>query len=309
MRVVFESYHWRRFTQAECCVSLYDRGGWFAGESFVQVVGRGAPGPRHMSVGRFRAQEAGRVGPETPCWIPWTILEPEEGDLVDRWDAARTLIETLEAEGIETERVRVRFSGNASWWVCLPGGMMGNPIATVADQRRLRERVFRGIAETRLDENLWDARHLARLVGSLHEKGGEVRSWPAWVFMEARLGELLSTRWDEEPPPGPVPPDPVLTGLCRRKAVFHVPAPEDVPRQGSGLSVVTETEDGVSEGDRNYTAFRRGCALLRRLDFEAALSELLEWNVRNDPPLPEREVRACLQSARRTIEFHERTAA
>ena len=64
-------------------------------------------------------------------------------------------------------------------------------------------------------------------------------------------------------------------------------------------AAAADTWDSATMGDRNSTAFRRAACLVK--DF--ALSEadafpiLAEWNSRNDPPLPEPELRKVLDSA------------
>jgi hypothetical protein len=300
MQILFGTDHWRRFTQAECCASLYARGSYYVAETFERVVGRGAPGPRHMSVGRFRYRDQDRIGPRTPCWIPWTVLEPEEGDLPERWEYARQLLFNLEAEGFCLDPLRVRFSGNRSFWICIPAGAMGNPVGPVEDQRTLRLRVFLSLAECRIDQNLFDARHLLRVVGSEHESGGLVRTWPAPFFLASRLDRLFQTSYGEEAPSALAPLDRALLARCEERMRFYIPPMETVLRDTRGSGLMRETEEGVGEGNRNEIAFKRACVLIRRLGC-GAWDELLAWNARNDPPLSERELRQCLRSAERTV--------
>lgn len=310
MQIVFDTYHHRRFTRAECCASLYDRGSYWNADRYERAIAKGVRGPRHMSVGRFRWKDAAKaVTGETPCHIPWTIVEPEEGDVVERWGHARTIIETLRLEGYYSSAIQVRFSGNKSFWVCLPSGMMGNPLGTVYDQKALRERVILPLAECKVDEHLWDARHLARVLGSEHERGGRVRWWPAWVFMEATLDELFRPMEWAQIDPASVSPVPALVDYCKAKTLFHVPEQDRVPRDATGSGFMRATDEGVEDGSRNYDAFRRACVLVRRHGQEGAWRELLDWNARNMPPLPERELRGCLRSAIRTVEYHDKRAA
>lgn len=75
---------------------------------------------------------------------------------------------------------------------------------------------------------------------------------------------------------------------------------ESQPRTG-GEGWITEALRGVSEGGRNDT-----CARLAGYFFNKGMSTdivetlLMEWNERNDPPLPAREVRSTIKSIERS---------
>lgn len=57
--------------------------------------------------------------------------------------------------------------------------------------------------------------------------------------------------------------------------------------------------EGVSKGQRNSTAFQHAAYLVKNLALteEQAWSILQQWNVKNKPPLPERELRQALRNA------------
>lgn len=60
---------------------------------------------------------------------------------------------------------------------------------------------------------------------------------------------------------------------------------------------ITETLRGVSEGGRNDACARlAGYFFKKGINYDVVESLLLEWNERNDPPLPIREVRATIKS-------------
>lgn len=294
MNITFGS-DWRAFTRAECCVSVRDRGRYFVASSFEQAVAEGASGPRHMSVGRFRSADLIRgIDRDTLCFLPWTFLECETRDLYENVEATRRMLRALLSAGYDTGRMHLRYSGNKSLWIAIPAGMMGNPVGPVGDQQALRQRLFLPLADGVLDQGLWDARHLHRLPGSLHEKGGRALS----LTFAALDGLFL--------PFAPKPPAteatcPILFEQAQMKTRFHVPAIEDVPRDLKGTGFMRETEDGVSEGGRNEVAYKRACVLLRKHGEALAFDELTEWNVKNDPPLSRRELEMCFRSAIRTV--------
>lgn len=305
MEIVFQHDMRRAFNLAECCTSVYDRHSYYVARSFQKVVRRGVSSARHMSVGRFRARDIQKgVTRQTPCYIPWTFIEPErrKADVLQNLDDARQTLEVFRAEGWDTSRMHLRFSGNKSFWICIPASLMGHPLGTVQDQIALRERVFKPLMPCRVDDDLWDGRHLHRMLGSVHEKGGPVVTLPFEALdSPSALDKYLPHGMGVKTPVPFEGPDEVLFQRCQEKTQFHVPLCEDVRREElKGYGFMQDTEDGVSQGDRNTVAFKRACVLLRR-DDSTAWEELKKWNRKCDPPLNEHELEQCLRSAQRTI--------
>lgn len=303
MQIVFHTDAWRRFNVAECCTSIYDRGRFYAADSFERIVRRGVGQPRHASVGRFRPKDIrGGVTRKTPCFLPWTLIECEAGDILDNLDATRWMLDVLDHEGFDTTRMHLRFSGGKSLWIAIPAELMGNPLATVEDQKALRQRIFLPLAECLLDEHLWDGRHLHRLLGSRHETGSSVRVLP-WAALDdpAALEREVNKAPDFRIPAPLVGACPVMLAKCRQKASFHVPAMDTVSRSVQAGGFMDETEEGVSEGERNYAAFRRACVLLRRMNEGQAWANLQVWGALCDPPLSTHEMKSCFRSAKRTV--------
>lgn len=64
---------------------------------------------------------------------------------------------------------------------------------------------------------------------------------------------------------------------------------------------ITEALRGVSEGGRNDTCARlAGYFFKKGINYDIVETMLLEWNERNDPPLPTREVRSTIKSIERS---------
>lgn len=64
---------------------------------------------------------------------------------------------------------------------------------------------------------------------------------------------------------------------------------------------ITEALRGVSEGGRNDTCARlAGYFFKKGINYDIVETMLLEWNERNDPPLPVREIRTTLKSIERS---------
>ena len=72
----------------------------------------------------------------------------------------------------------------------------------------------------------------------------------------------------------------------------------------SGEGWITEALRGVSEGGRNDTCARlAGYFFKKGMNYDIVEALLLDWNERNDPPLPVREVRTTIRSIERSHAF------
>lgn len=72
----------------------------------------------------------------------------------------------------------------------------------------------------------------------------------------------------------------------------------------SGEGWITEVLRGVSEGGRNDTCARlAGYFFKKGMNYDIVEALLLDWNERNDPPLPVREVRTTIRSIERSHVF------
>jgi DNA-binding transcriptional ArsR family regulator len=76
---------------------------------------------------------------------------------------------------------------------------------------------------------------------------------------------------------------------------------ESQPKVQQSEGWITEALRGTSEGGRNDTCARlAGYFFKKGLNFDIVEALLLEWNERNDPPLPIREVRTTIKSIERS---------
>ena len=79
---------------------------------------------------------------------------------------------------------------------------------------------------------------------------------------------------------------------------------ESRPRSQEGEGWIAEALRGVSEGGRNDTCARlAGYFFKKGLEFDIVEALLQEWNERNDPPMPAREVRSTVKSIERSHAF------
>ena len=73
------------------------------------------------------------------------------------------------------------------------------------------------------------------------------------------------------------------------------------PKSQEGDGWITEALRGVSEGGRNDTCARlAGYFFKKGMERDIVETILLEWNERNDPPMPAREVRSTVESIERS---------
>lgn len=324
--------HPERFRQAETCSSVRDRGTYSDAISWAQAFARdgsqpheGDSGDRHMSIGAFRDEDLGKMGPseETPCSVPWIVLEPEGGEtmgvVVDRYHATREILQALEAEGADLSKIVVSFSGNKSFHVRIPAGMVGNPVFESVDTAETVLRRFAGeITDHDLDANLFDPRHLIRCIGSVHEETGRhVSAVHGDTFMALSLDEAVATSEAHYPFALEDPFEVERTELAGQmnEAVqtlqqFWIPEYDECPTlEDSGGGVVQRAMQGVEEGEqwherhtgRNKATFVAACYLIEQHGEQRAWKKTLEVNRRHSPSLPDREVRTCFESAKRTV--------
>lgn len=302
------------YTMGEACTSLRDRGRYLQHENWCDVVADNQPdAPRHVSIGAFK--QTRWIDENTPCTVPWVVLEAEAGDIVERYGATCRMLETLDAEGVDLSRVVVTYSGNQSFHIRIPQGMFGNPVFSSVEQcRRVLSRWAYDHFDEHLDVNLFDPRHLIRCTGSKHEKGGRVTPFSGDEFMGGLEYVLTSTSTFNPHSASPrlVPVDPwLMTSLADAAdslSRFWIMAYEDAPTMAES-GAFTAAMKGCGEGEqwhekhvgRSKLCFVAGCYLIRKYGEELAWPELEEVNELNSPPLPQNELRACFKSALRTV--------
>lgn len=320
-------YHPKRFSQAETCSSVRDRGTYSDAVAWAQAFARdgscpheGDSGDRHMSVGAFRDEDLGKMGTskETPCTVPWIVLEPEAGEIPDRFEATRRVLEALDAEGADLSKVVVSYSGNKSFHIRIPTGMVGSPVfESVATAETVLRRFARKIADEELDANLFDPRHLIRCIGSVHEQTGRhVSAFHGDTFLALSLEETLSASTRHYPFALEDPFTVDATALSERMhdAVrtlqeFWIPRYEDCPTFGESSGAAQRAMQGVEEGEqwhekhvgRNKATFVAACHLIEEHGEKEAWTKVQDVNQRHAPSLPRREVKTCFESAKRTV--------
>ena len=324
-------YHPERFRYAETCSSVRDRGTYSDAVAWAQAFARdgscphaGDSGDRHMSIGAFRDVDIGKMGPSasTPCTTPWIVLEPEGGEgmapIVDRFEATCDILETLDVEGADLSKVVVSYSGNKSFHIRIPAGMVGCPVFESSDTAETVLRRFADrITDHELDANLFDPRHLIRCIGSVHEETGRhVSAVHGDTFQRLSLEEMIASSEGHVPfalkDPFDVDVGPLrdhMHAACETLTRFWIPGFDEVDVSGGSGNVVQRAMQGIEEGEhwherhhgRNKATFIAACHLIEKHGQERAWTKLQDVNDRHSPPLPRTEVETCFESAKRTV--------
>ena len=326
MQLFARRYHPRRFRYAETCSSVRNRGTYSDAVAWAQAFARdgsrpheGDRGERHMSIGSFReeAQEKG-VYDDTPCAVPWIVFEPEKGDLVDRFEATRRVLEALDVEGADLSEIVVSYSGNESFHVRIPTGMIGNPVfESVETARTVLRRFARETVDEELDANLFDPKHLIRCIGSVHEETGRhVSGFHGDTFLQLSLEEAIQASRDHYPFAlrDPFEVESAELTETMREAIetlteFWIPEFDECPNLEESSGAVQRAMQGVEESEhwhekhvgRNKATFVAACYLLEQHDRDTAWRKTLDVNDRHSPSLPKNEVESCFESAKRTV--------
>jgi len=326
MQLFARRYHPRRFRYAETCSSVRNRGTYSDAVAWAQAFARdgsrpheGDRGERHMSIGSFReeAQEKG-VYDDTPCAVPWIVFEPEKGDLVDRFEATRRVLEALDVEGADLSEIVVSYSGNESFHVRIPTGMIGNPVfESVETARTVLRRFARETVDEELDANLFDPKHLIRCIGSVHEETGRhVSGFHGDTFLQLSLEEAIQASRDHYPFAlrDPFEVESAELTETMREAIetlteFWIPEFDECPNLEESSGAVQTAMQGVEESEhwhekhvgRNKATFIAACYLLEQHGEQRAWQKTLDVNDRHSPSLAKNEVKSCFESAKRTV--------
>ena len=310
-----------KYVIAECTTAVYDRGTYYKHDGWCDVIAENqVQQPRHVSIGAFKKEDIAYVDEETPCTVPWVILEPEDGDLIDRYNAVSNMLESIQIEGVDLSQIVVTFSGNKSFHIRIPQGMFGNPVyRSVQDCIKVLNRFAADNFEERLDIDLFDPRHLIRCTGSKHEKGTHVQAFSADCFLETSFEVIMARaiqRHDYNPHSTSPKQAPVSAWLTDRLidasdsfSRFWIPESCDVSTDPKVNGAFAASLKGCAENEwwhekhqgRNKLLFVAACYLLKKYDDISAFEELENVNQKNDPPLPQKEIKTCFESAKRTI--------
>lgn len=290
-------------------------------------------GPATIGIGRYHRNEVRDIDDalmtERCLTMPWIVVDLDGKSTAANFWAARLIVQQLEAFDVAPESIVVSYTGGKGFHVRIPAGAIGNPI--LRGQRAARDIVSRFVslilepvmlpdsnakALEFVDGGLFNPTAQVSVVGSQHRKTGRrVVGLTGAEFVRLRNPRAAAFHIEavaDTPSPFELP-NPTSVRLAPRliaafkEAIAQI---EDEQQQGStyeSRGIINAIRDGVAEGEsvaegidgRNDAANRFALYLLTndgRSEREA-WSELQEWNERNDPPLPLRELRQAFESA------------
>jgi len=285
----------------------------------------GTEDARHVSIGRWR-EEAARRDDTRRQWTrtPWLVAELDADTRAENDRLARRLCDRLAEAGANLSAVLVAYSGNKSLHVRIPDGMLGCPLYRNTDVARRRiESFFRRLCEgdsdllAALDFGVCSPARTIRAIGSVHpDTGRHTVATTADTFLDKPRCYLwhLSEPEFEYTPPGSYPL-PRRAGFVPSLSDLLTPLecrPQNAPStEGSELNVqqyssewkgrIVEadgTVKGVGKGQRNDAALYVSHRMLTSCPEQAsAWKRVQNWNEKNDPPLPDRELQTVFEHA------------
>ena len=282
------------------------------------LAAHGSGHPGHVGVGAFRRADAQKESADRPYWCPYFVFDIDEGGpWMARYYATR-IRDDLLALGCPRNAISVAFTGGRGYHVHVPSGVLGDPIFRDAQAgKAVLTSLAASVTTVPVDANLFSPASSVRAIGTVHEDTGRSK-----VVVNDRELEALDPSQIEAvsrtyrpvdlPHPRSFRPVPRLVDLLRKSAEDHRGVARRLSRRppkvsGGFPASLQRAARGVGEGERwgdsfsgrNTAAFNIAMYSLERMGWtpEGVWSFLLEVNERNDPPLPERELRDAFESA------------
>ena len=301
-----------------------------ARKSHTWTCKRGADGPRYISVGRWRKDEIGQGDWEgRAVTVPWLIADIDGENWQDSGQHARRLCELLVEAGADPKSIVVSHTGNRSFHVRIPHGLLGCPVyATATDARESINRFFQRLCEKAprlldvIDSACFRPGQQIRQIGSLHENGNRVVATTADEFLE--MSPIVLRAHSEVGQFSPYSlPRPEEAAFCSALHELLQPVGVDetsasggegkllcckATHKGAGEGVIERIKNGVHESEkwgrdvdrphmvgRNWAAFV--FALFKCQRSATARKDLVAWNAKCSPPLPRGELRTVYRHA------------
>ena len=311
---IFAAYDLSKFKRAEIVRNLTDRGLMGDREEFLDYVAKnGVNGTAFTSVGMFEGDSM-----EAEVIIPEVVLDVDSDDLQEAFETTHQIIQTLEAEEVETENITIAFSGKKGFHIRIPSGMFGNPIFKDRDvARRVLGRWAGDFLENDIDRSVLNPVQLIRAIGSMHTTGMYCTGFSVSEFKTHTLQGIIDISKKFRPFTRKkmieVKPCTVLVQSLLEASEMFVMIPSfdelgEIAREyeNSGGMVIKRIMEGISEGEmwhdkhvgRNKAAFILACYLQKNGEGSGGL---LEWNKLNSPALPIRELESAWRSASRRL--------
>ena len=310
-----------------------DRGRYMDYKEWSNIISNGTAAPsgdRHMSVGAL-VDGHQAIKDDASYFIPHFIFDVDGDDPFDSYETAKRVVDffTYEMNVNEADLI-VAYTGGDGFHIMVPSGLVGNPVfRNHVKAKNLLLKFKRTFLQENVDANLFDPRHLVRMIGSQHQKTGMYKTaYTAEEFRSKSIYEIIQDAVEykrfEIPDPTLVPmsSDLSLAFMFCADSMTRVVVPKyseiaDLEKRQGNSEVIEMAMKGVSRKQvwyssetkeytgRNFAMFIAACYLIKKNDGNeySAYDELKEVNQKNDPPLSDRELRLCFESAMKTTGY------
>ncbi len=259
----------------------------------IRVLGDIAPKPKGELYATWIAE---RDGEYFAPWIVWDI-DDENYDV----EAARVrtvaLVKKLKSAGVPDAALRVVFSTSKGFHVYLDSRTVGlTPSKNLHKQIRAFCQSF-----AQCDKSLYDLNHVIGVVNSKHRKTGGYYALIPLDVLKGTVAEIrMRTAWQADIPPiADVAVVPALESWWEKSLFVSSPKSKgwaSSDRMKQRVEQPLPEYFGVGQGERDRATFRLANYYLRRgLTKPEVMDMCLMINMRNKPPLPDKEVRAKVE--------------
>jgi hypothetical protein len=163
----------------------------------------GTSGPRFMSTGRWRKEEVEDREKDRSCTVPWIVADIDGEDWKESEELARRLCKQIEQRAADASDVVVAHTGNRSFHVRIPHGLLGCPVYRDEEAAKQTitgffDRLCAGDPELReaIDDRCFRPGQLVRMIGSQYERDRSIPdNTAARPFLQSRLSLQARMTW------------------------------------------------------------------------------------------------------------------
>ncbi|PTY93094.1 primase C-terminal domain-containing protein [Heyndrickxia sporothermodurans] len=228
---------------------------------------------------------------------------------------ALLVVSYLEDEfGIPEDLIQIYFSGSKGFHILVEPEVFGIKPSTDLNMqfKKIAQEVNKNTLFHSIDTKIYDRRRLFRFPNSINGKTGLYKVPITMDDLRTMDYEKIQEYASEPREVEIAEPRLVETARKKFKQILLVNKLKDAKRRNknkSKVSISTERKDllpcvkkilneGAAKGSRNNTCVAIASSMLQSgMTQTEVIDELLTWNEKNDPPLPEREILTTAKSA------------
>lgn len=247
-------------------------------------------------------------------WSPYLWFDIDAADLQDATIDMQALLRGIRSVGV-LEHAVLFFSGSKGYHVGIEASLFGFvPSQTLPDEMRRTALAIASLFNVEIDTKIYNHNRLWRVVDTLHSKTKLRKTMLSCEdALQMTVDEIREAAAAERAPQpryllcDDAEPVDTLVRLrenaCKGKGVERTNGWDAPPMSEQHQSGVQAGLDylltiGVGRGNRDNEALLRA-AECRKIGYneEDCLSKLADWNLKNEPPLPDRDLERIVRSA------------